>query len=72
MRRNSWPRYGMRRVGVLAAEFEQAPLTTVMELTRKTDGGARMLHWVNYKLGTQVSRRPVTAGGPGREAGAGG
>lgn len=50
--------------GPFAAEFEQAPLTTVMELTEKTDGGARMLHWVNYKPGTKVAPAGVTVAVP--------
>jgi hypothetical protein len=48
----------------LAAEFESAPLTTVMELTEKTDGSARMLHWVNYKPGTKVLPANVTVAVP--------
>jgi hypothetical protein len=35
-----------------AVEFEGAPLTTAMELTEKKDGGERVLHYINYKVGT--------------------
>jgi hypothetical protein len=43
-----------------AVEFANAPLTTVMELVERKDGSERILHWLNYKLGTRVSASDVT------------
>lgn len=48
----------------LAAEFENAPLTTVMELTGKKDASERVLHWVNYKLGSPAGPSAVTVAVP--------
>ncbi|HEU0142820.1 MAG TPA: beta-galactosidase trimerization domain-containing protein [Bryobacteraceae bacterium] len=48
----------------LAVEFEHAPLTTVMEITEKKDGSGRMLHWVNYRLGTPVPSTTVSVSVP--------
>lgn len=47
-----------------AAEFENAPLTTVMELTGKKDASERVLHWVNYKLGSPAGPAAVTVASP--------
>ncbi|MCZ2073789.1 MAG: beta-galactosidase trimerization domain-containing protein [Bryobacteraceae bacterium] len=47
-----------------AVEFEHAPLTTVMEITEKKDGSGRMLHWVNYRLGTPVPSTTVSVSVP--------
>ncbi|MEK7404702.1 MAG: alpha-amylase family protein [Acidobacteriota bacterium] len=44
----------------LSVEFAGAPLTTVMELTEKSDGSERALHWLNYRLGTVVDPIEVT------------
>jgi len=46
--------------GPFSVEFESAPLTTVMELTEKTGGRERVLHWLNYKLPTAVEPAYVT------------
>jgi hypothetical protein len=51
--------------GPLSAEFEGAPLTTVMELTDKNDGSERILHWLNYKLGYPAGGASVTVAAPG-------
>jgi hypothetical protein len=51
--------------GPLSAEFEGAPLTTVMELTDKADGSERILHWLNYKLGYPAGGASVTVAAPG-------
>jgi hypothetical protein len=57
--------------GPLSAEFAAAPLSTVMELTEKKDGSARMLHWVNYRPGTKVVPAAVTMAVPeGKKAAA--
>jgi hypothetical protein len=45
-------------------EFERAPLTTVMELTDKKDGSARVFHWINYKLGAVVKPAKVSVAIP--------
>jgi hypothetical protein len=43
-----------------SVEFENAPLTTVVELTDNQDGSERVLHWVNYRLGSTVPPTAVT------------
>jgi hypothetical protein len=43
-----------------SVEFTNAPLTTVMELTEKQDASERVLHWLNYKLGSPVQPVSVT------------
>lgn len=47
-----------------SVEFEGAPLTTVMELTEKKDSSERILHWINYKLGTPAPGVAVTVAAP--------
>ena len=47
-----------------SAQFDAAPLTTVMELTEKSDASTRMLHWVNYKPGTKAPPAGVTVAVP--------
>ncbi|HWQ55473.1 MAG TPA: alpha-amylase family protein [Bryobacteraceae bacterium] len=47
-----------------AIEYENAPLTTVMELTDKKDDSERVLHWVNYKLGSPAGPSTVTVAVP--------
>lgn len=50
-----------------SAEFENAPLTTLMNLTEKNDGTERVLHLLNYAAGTTVNPAEVTVGaGNGR------
>ncbi|MEO6911412.1 MAG: beta-galactosidase trimerization domain-containing protein, partial [Edaphobacter sp.] len=45
-------------------EFKDAPLTTVMELTEKNDGSERILHWLNYQLGSPVPPSSVSVAIP--------
>lgn len=47
-----------------SVEFEDAPLTTVMELNDKADGSERVLHWVNFRTGTTVPSTAVTVAVP--------
>ena len=47
-----------------SVEFTNAPLTTVMELTEKKDASERVLHWLNYKLGSPVQPVSVTVAIP--------
>jgi hypothetical protein len=43
-----------------SVELPGAPLTTVMELTEKRGGGERVLHWVNYRVGTPAEPADVS------------
>lgn len=47
-----------------AVEFEGAPLTTAMELTEGKGGGERVLHCVNYRVGTVVDPFDVSLAVP--------
>jgi hypothetical protein len=48
-----------------SVEFDNAPLTTTMELTDNKDGTERTLHWLNYKLQTPlVPATPVSVAVP--------
>jgi hypothetical protein len=50
-----------------SVEFENAPLTTVMNLTEKNDGSERIVHWLNYALDSAVDAANITvAAGNGR------
>jgi hypothetical protein len=50
-----------------SVEFNNAPLTTVMNFTERNDGRERVVHWLNYALGSPVDAAELTvATGPGR------